>query len=324
MTLPPMTLPPMTLPPMTFPPVAVLRDRVGDLRQVASIRLIELGDGAERGVRALALSSGGGLDFWVMVDRSFDIGPVWHRGVQVAWQSATGFRSPFLHDSEADGGLGFNRSFSGFLATCGLEHVRRATATSPQHGRLPFTPARLLSYGEDWDGAEPMLVCEGEVMQARYGGEAFCLRRRIEVPIGGTRLRIVDRVTNQAAGAQDHAILYHFNLGWPAIGDGTVVRLGGAPLLGPLRLADPAAGPVNASRRMDQAGWVECEILPAGIRIGWDSGTLPVLATWHDLRPRAGVLGIEPCNTMRTEAGETPVRLEASGFRDYRLEVGFG
>ncbi len=40
-----------------------LRPRVGDLRQSASVRRIALDDGAERGVRALAFSTGGGLDF---------------------------------------------------------------------------------------------------------------------------------------------------------------------------------------------------------------------------------------------------------------------
>ena len=49
---------------------------VGDLRQVASVRRIVLDDGAERGVRALAFSTGDGLDFWVLTDRSLDIGPL--------------------------------------------------------------------------------------------------------------------------------------------------------------------------------------------------------------------------------------------------------
>ena len=91
---------------VTFPPPQSL---AGDLRQLASVRRIVLDDGPERGVRALAFSTGGGLDFWVLVDRSLDIGPLWYRGVPVAWQSPSGFRSPYLHDAERDRGLGFNR-----------------------------------------------------------------------------------------------------------------------------------------------------------------------------------------------------------------------
>ncbi len=46
--------------------VRELRAKVGDLRQFASVRRITLDDGVEQGVRALAFSSGGGLDFWVL------------------------------------------------------------------------------------------------------------------------------------------------------------------------------------------------------------------------------------------------------------------
>jgi hypothetical protein len=61
-----------------------LKSRVGDPRQFASVRRITLDDGPERGVRALAFSTGGGLDFWVLSDRSLDIGPLWWRGACVA------------------------------------------------------------------------------------------------------------------------------------------------------------------------------------------------------------------------------------------------
>lgn len=292
----------------------MIRDRVGDPRQFASARLIELADGAERGVRALALSSGGGLDAWVMIDRSFDIGPVWHRGIPIAWQGAGGFRSAHLHASGD-----FNRGFSGFLVTCGMEHIRAATATSPQHGRLPFTPARLLSYGEDWDAG--VLFAEGEVVQAQYGGENLRLHRRIEMPIGGTTLRITDRVTNLAATAQAHAMLYHFNLGWPAIDDGSRVVHAGAEIVAPLRLADPAGGPAWSCCAV-AGDWATCDVHSAEgvptLRVG---SNLPYLQTWHDLRPRAGVLSIEPCTSLRGDPA--PLHLHPDETRSYRLEVAF-
>lgn len=312
-----------------IPPLPLLRDRVGDLRQFASVRLIEFGDGAERGVRALALSTGGGLDMWVLIDRSFDIGPVWHAGVPVAWQSAAGFRSPFLHDGEGEAGRGFNRSFSGFLVTCGLEHIRAATASHPQHGRLPFTPARLIAYGEDWPADPPLLYCEGEVIQARYAGEAMRLTRRIELPVGGTRLRIVDRVENLAASTQAHAMLYHFNLGWPAIDTGVRVLHERVEITRPVLMADTQPPPGASCRRVDWRAWATCEVVPAAgnsIRFGFDTSTLPFLQTWHDFRPRAGVLAIEPCTSMRREDGgsDDTVQLEASQSRTYTLEIAFG
>lgn len=282
----------------------LLATRVGDLRQLASVRRIVLDDGAEAGVRALAFSTGGGLDFVALSDRSLDIGTVHWRGVPLAWQSPSGFRPAALIDAEGDGGRGFGRGFSGFLVTCGLDHVRQPKAGHPLHGRLPFTPARLTAYGEDWEADEPLLYCEGEMVQARYGGEALRLKRRIEAPIGGGLIRIRDEVQNLGPADQAQAMLYHFNLGYPAIADGTIVAMAGATLAGPLGLAD-AAGP--AVPRCFPAGFAPeavCTVLMPTtggksfeIRFSFATDSLPHLQVWSDMRPRAGVLAIEPCTS---------------------------
>jgi hypothetical protein len=305
-----------------------LRPLVGDLRQLASVRRIALDDGPERGVRALAFSTGGGLDFWVLSDRSLDIGPLWCAGVPLAWQGPAGFRSPVLHDADGDGGRGFNRSFSGFLVTCGLDHVRQPTDGHPLHGRLPFTPARLLSYGEDWDGPEPVLFCEGEVFQARYGGEALRLRRRIEAPVGGREIRIADEVENFGAEPCPQAMLYHFNLGYPAVRTGTEVRLGPTTLLGPIALPDAGDCPASASwpvigdRATCTVGTPNC----AGslsLEFSFATDTLPHLQIWRDLRPHAGIVAVEPCTSERTpDARSGPERLITPGeARRYAVQV---
>lgn len=310
------------------PRPASLRPLVGDLRQLASVRRITLDDGAERGVRALAFSTGGGLDFWVMADRSLDIGPLWWRGLPVAWQSPGGFRSPALHDAEGEGGTGFDRSFSGLLVTCGLDRIRQPSGGEPLHGRLPFTPARLTAYGEDWERDEPMLFCEGEVVQARYGGEAFRLRRRIEAPVGGNALRIEDMVENLSAEARTQAILYHVNLGFPAIATGTRVRLGGRDLLAPLLLPDPSAASAAESHPVDHEPQAVCTVATPQATGGeqvailsFETATLPHLQVWHDLRPHAGVLALEPCTSARAQGGVSgpePV-IEPGGQRRYGL-----
>ncbi|MGV3652398.1 MAG: DUF4432 family protein, partial [Devosia sp.] len=151
---------------------------VGDPRQLASVKRVMLLDGPEAGVEALLFSTGGGLDFTVLTGRGLDIGTVHYKGVPMAWQSAAGFAHPGLIDREGDGGRGFGRGFSGFLVTCGLDHIRQPKDGHPLHGRLPFTPARLIAAGEDWDREVPVLYCEGEVTQARHGGEVLRLRRR--------------------------------------------------------------------------------------------------------------------------------------------------
>jgi hypothetical protein len=303
----------------------VLRDKVADLRQVAGVRRIVLDDGREQGVRALAFSTGGGLDFWVLVDRTLDIGPLWWRGLPVAPQGPTGFQHPKWHRRDAEGGRGFSAGFGGFLVTCGLEHIRQPANGHPLHGRLPFTPGQVSACGADWDRDVPVLYCEGEVVQQHPGAEHFRLRRRIEAPIGGSTLSIRDSVENLASTAQPQASLYHLNIGYPALDDGAVVEHGGRRRLGPLRLPDGTASreafsfPVAAAERAICT--VACPKMT--LELGWDASSLPHLQLWHDLRPGACVLGVEPCTSERLpggRSGEEPV-LAPGAARSYALDV---
>jgi hypothetical protein len=284
---------------------------VGDLRQLASVRRIVLDDGPERGVQALAFSTGGGLDFWVLCDRSFDIGPLWFKGMPVAWQGPNGFASPALRDLEGDGGFGFERLFSGFLVTCGLDHIRQPQNASPLHGRLPFTPGRLLSHGEDWDASEPVLFCEGEMTQARLNGERLRLRRRIEAPIGRASLRILDEVQNIGGREEEASLLYHINFGFPIVGPGTTVRYNDKSLLGPLRRqssGDPPSvmglGPDarrNNSCSISRQSDGEWQGLTA--TVAWDGDTLPYAQVWCDLQPHTHIIAIEPVTSARRDDG---------------------
>ena len=309
-----------------------LKSRLGDLRQFASVRRIMLDDGAERGLRALAFSTGGGLDFWVLSDRSLDIGPLWWRGRGLAWQSPAGFRNPAYHDAEGDAGQGFNRSFGGFLVTGGLDHIRQPANGQPLHGRLPFTPGRVTAYGEDWDREQPALFCEGEVIQARFGGEALRLRRRIETPIGGTSLTITDVIENLANEPSTQASLYHFNLGYPGLADGTLVHSGGQILLGPLRVPDAGLAAESVSYPLGGGASADCTVttpLPEGgrlaVRFAWDPASLPHLQLWHSLRPRNCVLGIEPCTSARLPGGLSgpELSLDPGQTRGYAVGVSF-
>jgi hypothetical protein len=306
-----------------------LRERVGDLRQFASVRRIMLDDGPERGVRALAFSNGGGLDFWALADRSLDIGPLWWQGMPVAWQSMAGFRSPNLHRPEEDGGRGYSRTNSGFLVTCGLDHIRQPADGHPMHGRLPFTPARVLACGEDWARGEPLLFCEGEIMQFRFGGEALRLNRRIEAAVGGNTLRIHDVVENLGNQDTPQASLYHINFGYPALRPGSMVTLDGRKLVEVKALPDATASSESTSYPVEGSdGRAVCTLITPlqgertlEIAVAFAADTLPHLQLWHDLRPHACVLAIEPCTSAKVNGVETVLR--PGERRSYTIEISF-
>ena len=188
-------------------------------------------------MRALAMSTGGGMDFWVLTDRSLDIGPSGAAACPSPG-SAAGFSSPTLHDAEADGAPASTAASRAFSSHAGsIMSASRRTASAPRP--LPFTPARVVAYGEDWDADEPFLFGEGEAVQGHFSGDCIVLRRRIEAPIGGSRLRLRDRVVNIGPEPAALRILYHVNFGFPAIGPDTRVELDGQQV----HPAPGAAGP---------------------------------------------------------------------------------
>ncbi len=212
-----------------------LERRTGSLSQFAGVRLMELGDGVERGLRLLEFRTGTGLRFTVLPDRAFDIADCEFGGAALGWHSPTGFRHPGLHEYEGEGGLAWLRSFSGLLVTCGLDHILfmdaddashyryspRQTVHSSLHGRISTIPGRLLGYGERWDGDECTLFCEGLVQQAAVFGEDLHLLRRIEARVGSSEITLHDRVVNHGWYRTPHMLCYHINLGYPTLAEGS-------------------------------------------------------------------------------------------------------
>lgn len=207
----------------------------GMLSQFAGVRLVELADGVERGVRMLEFRTGTGLRFTVLVDRALDIAECEHKGRAIGWHSPTGFRHPGLHEYEGEGGLSWLRSFSGLLVTCGLDHILfmdeddashyvygpRKTVSSSLHGRVGTIPARLSGYGELWNGDECTLWCEGIVQQATVFGEDLHLIRRIEAKVGSDEIHLHDRVVNHGFYRTPHMFCYHINVGHPVLAEGS-------------------------------------------------------------------------------------------------------
>lgn len=207
----------------------------GMLSQFAGVRLMELSDGVERGIRMLEFRTGTGLRFTVLVDRALDIAECEHKGRAIGWHSPTGFRHPGLHEYEGEGGLSWLRSFSGLVVTCGLDHILfmddddasqyvygpRTSVKSSLHGRIGTIPARLTGYGERWDGDECSLWCEGVVQQSAVFGEDLHLIRRIEAKVGSDEIRMLDRVVNHGFYRTPHMFCYHINVGHPVLAEGS-------------------------------------------------------------------------------------------------------
>lgn len=208
--------------------------RTGAFSQFAGVRMMTLADGLERDIRMLEFRTGTGLRFTVLVDRAMDIADCEFQGKAIGWHSPSGFRHPGLHEYEGEGGLGWLRSFSGLMLTCGLDHILfmdeapadhfvygpRRIVKNSIHGRVSTIPGRLVGYGEEWNGDRCVLWCEGIVSQGAVFGENLELRRRIEVDVGSNEIVLKDRVVNKGFYPTPHMYCYHINVGYPVLDEG--------------------------------------------------------------------------------------------------------
>ena len=345
-------------------PRSEIDERTGALAQVAGVELLEYADGPERGVRVLDFRTGAGLSFRIAIDRGFDLLAADYRGVPIGWRSPTGPRHPGLASVEENRGWGFLRSFTGLLATCGLDQALAPAASSvaqyiypgfsesdyPLHGRISQIPARLLGYGERWEGDACTLWAEGEVAQMAVFGENLVLHaadRGCARRTPPSRSRIGSRT---AAFAQPRTCCSTTTIS--AIRCSTTAR----ELLVPSRAIVHAMhgdlhaqgvgyrtqGPPKAdfSEQVYQHDVVAGPdgmasallINPAlgaggfGIRLDYDRAALPCLIEWQCLQSGLYVLGIEPSTNhvlgrkFAEERGEL-MFLEHAEIRHYRTRL---
>jgi hypothetical protein len=318
-------------------------ERRGGTATLGGVRLVVLDDGPERGQRVLEFRTAAGLRFEVMVDRAMDVGAAEFAGVGVGWRSATGLPHPALSDTDAADGLMPLRSMSGLLVTGGLDHIlaaetvgaeqyrypARTSVTHPIHGRVARIPARLVGYGEQWTGDRCVLWAAGEIVQAAVFGEHLVLHRRWEVDLDGSSVRLVDRVRNAGFADTPHMLLYHVNLGWPLVDEGTRLladvvdtpwcsdsvaeqgldhRVLPAPVPGALeqvyqhRLRAGADGRARVGLQNDRLG--------LRFTLDHDTVALPHLIQWLHLREGGYAVGLEPAT--HGAAGDTAARQDGS------------
>ena len=287
-----------------------LADRLPSRDQLARVEQFESIDGPSRGARRIRVVTGGGLDLDLHPDRALDIGHVSVHGIPVSWISGSGFAPQGAYEPT---GTGWLATFGGgLLATCGLRSSGAPSTDQGEdfglHGRIGSTPAAVSRVERTADA----ILVEGTVLEGSVFGERLELCRRLELPLGGTSIRIVDRVRNAGRVPTPLMALYHLNFGLPLVYDGTevVVPFAEAEPRDPdsaarmdsfARLGAPEHGVVERVVRYGFGGAAPtASIVNARLGLACDiraSETLPHLFEWSWSTAGAYALGVEPATS---------------------------
>ncbi len=303
--------------------VRQLRRRVGNMDQVAGVRTVQLDDGKERPTRAALVHTGVGLEFAVLLDRCLDIASASYMGKAMGWRSKTGDVAPQYFEPE---GLRWLRSYSGGLVTtCGLMNVgaprpESALLGTGLHGRIGHTPAKDVKITQEWQGQDYVLSVTGTMRETVVFGENLTLTRTVSTKLGQTRFWIHDVVTNEGFDTIKYMLLYHCNIGWPAVDEGS-------EMISPSRLVAPR----DAEAEEGKEDWYKVDapihkyaekcyyhdMTPArdgtvtvavvndgfisgregfGVYVKYNKKQLPRFVEWKQMGEQDYVIGLEPCN----------------------------
>jgi hypothetical protein len=345
--------------------------RVGNLAQIGGIDVVRYEEGHARGVRAVQVNTGGGLRFSVHPDRGMDVGRAEFAGMGLAYLAPNMAAGPWFYEGKLDDYAWLRVGLGGLFNTAGLVAIgvpqtmstsqygftQRLTERYGTHGRIAVSPASTFSHGEQWHEAGCTLWVEGLVREEIAYGENLSLHRRYETELGSRSFRMSDVVTNDGWFETPHELLYHINIGYPIVDDGSEIlasvleepadmsfttaggdgvtpsgrwRTATAPQVGfthegyvvPMRAAEDglvSVAVVNRSLRPEVGG--------LGVFLRYDQRQLPVYVGWRMMREGLYALGLEPSTNPFGQVADLaaqgfPVMLAPGEARSYDIEFG--
>ncbi len=326
--------------------------RTGNISQLGGVTAAELSDGFERGVRIANVRTGSGFDFTVLVDRGLDIGPAAYCGTPLAWRSPTTAVAPAFFEPD---GLGWLRGFQGgLLTTCGLTYFGAPGLDEGiplgLHGRASYLPATQFTYGGAWRGDDYDLWVSGQTRESSVFGANLVLRRRIGCRLGEAQFVVEDSVTNEGYEPTPHMLLYHINLGFPVVAEGSELLTSPGRVVPRDEDAAKGLGRQNSFEpptpgykeqvfyhelSADQEGYVLAAIVNRGfcggrglgVYVRFRKAELPWLVQWKMMGQGHYVCAIEPATNLvggrALERSEGRLlTLQPGATRRYHLEIG--
>jgi len=203
------------------------QDKVSHISQVGGIETSVLDNGSGKGTRIAWFNTGGGLRFKVVLDRGMDIMDAFYKERGLAWISHNGTSSP---EPFSNKGIDWLKTFGGgLLTTCGLSNVGGPNEDEfgerGLHGRVSNikTEVESIIQPDPVYGKMEMSIT-GIMKETSVFGPNLELRRTISATLGSPEIRISDEVLNRGNTKVPLMLLYHINLGYPLLNEGSKIN----------------------------------------------------------------------------------------------------
>ncbi len=192
-------------------------DYLGHPYQMYGAVSYEYSQGKAKGVKAIAVKNGSGLEMNILEDRCLDISHLSFNGINLSYLSKCGIVGPEYYNKE---GLEFLQSFFvGFLTTCGLRHIGAPCTCNGEsfglHGCISNIPAEETAAYVDDSEEQKVIRINGIMREARIFRENLILRRSYEIPVGKNYFLIKNQIKNIGFVPEPYMFMLHMNFGYP-------------------------------------------------------------------------------------------------------------
>ena len=324
-----------------------MRKWCGDPSGLCGIQRFTYDDGPARGMRAIELKNGRGMELTVLPDRGLDIPYLSYRGVNIGLLNKVGVRSSALYAE--DGASGFLKQFyGGMMTTCGLTYAGAAGVDEGRmlglHGPFDNLPASQVCAYKDYEGDDAVLRVTGEIREAEVFSQNMLMRRRLTLDTERNELHIRDVVENQGFATSPLMLVYHINFGYPML-DESCRAYFSTKNVEPR--TDFAAQGMHNYDVMEAPGvgrdeqcyfhtghgeseeafaMLHNEKLGLAAMVRYDKAVFPLLCEWKCMRAGEYALGLEPTTSSvinRSEAREQGLLtyLEPGECREFNVTI---
>ncbi len=295
-------------------------DKISHLSQVASLRRYTITEGSGKGLDIIDADNGK-VRVLLNVSKALDVLQLYHKGVNMSFICKNGFHSrelPYLERFEG-----------GMLYTCGLDSVGGRDGYKihgSHHGYIANVTRAECN--------EKEIIVEAEIFETELFGKNLYFKRTFRTEIGSEKVTITDTLENRAYKEQGYCLLYHINLGYPMLDDGSYIVTEIENVIPRTEWAktnfDTWDKITSPNPRQEETCYylqtkTPCislvnEKLNKKFTVKWSKETLPKFIEWKSMASGDYALGLEPTTTW-LDADFEYIELGAKEKKQFEIEL---